>query len=391
MPKKTMPKKTMSKKKRLKKRSPDKDGPNKKRVSDAAGGSGEILEFCGETFALGERRTCQLQVSESYSGYPVSIPIHVWRGPKPGPIGFLSGALHGDELSGTGVVRSLIVDPNFELERGTLLLCPVLNILGFERLDRYLPDRRDLNRCFPGSATGSLSSRYAHQIFAEIVERSDFGLDFHTGAVRRTNYPNVRADLERPEVASIARAFGCELLVNSKGPQGSLRREGCAAGHPTVIMEAGEVWKIEPSYIEVARRGIRNVLIHLGMTSGKPVRSPYQAEVDRSRWLRSPSGGLLQFHVAPGDVVDRKQPIATCSDLLGTEQSVLLAPSSGVVMGMTTLPAVKPGDPVCHLAIPRAGVRKIRAALEEASSESLEERVRGDLASNVHVQDVPSE
>lgn len=348
------------------------------------------FELCGERIALGERKSLLLPVTESYSGLPVSIPIHVWRGPESGPTMFVSGALHGDEVNGTGVIRSLIVDAPFELVRGTLLLCPVLNILGFERLDRYLPDRRDLNRCFPGSATGSLSSRYAHRIFSEIVERSDFGIDFHTGAVRRTNYPNIRADLSRPRVGRLARAFGCELVVNGKGPKGSLRREAVSAGRPTIILEAGEVWKIEPSYLEVARRGVRNVLIHLGMVEGEPVRSRYQAEVDRSRWLRSPSGGLLQFHVAPGAVVDRDQPIATCSDLLGVEQGVVTAPRSGVVMGMSTLPAVKPGDPVCHLAFPKRGLRQIRQTQDDDQA-SLEQRVRGDLASNVHVEEAASD
>jgi predicted deacylase len=156
-------------------------------------------------------------------------------------------------------------------------------------------------------------------------------------------------------------------------------------------MEAGEVWKIEPSYLEVAQRGVRNVLIDLKMVEGKPTRSPYQAEVDRSRWLRSPSGGILHFHVAPGEVVDQNQPLATCSNLLGREPSVLTAPLSGVIMGMTTLPAVKPGDPVCHLAIPKKGVRAIRRALSATTSKSLEERVRGDLASNVTVQEAPDE
>ncbi len=346
------------------------------------------FEFLGQTVALGERKLFQLPVSESYSGLLVSIPVQVWRGSRPGPTVFISGALHGDEVNGTGVVRSLILDPPFELASGSLLLCPVINILGLERHSRYLPDRRDLNRCFPGSPQGTLSSRYAAHVFSAIVGRSDFGIDLHTGAIRRTNYPNVRGDLGDPAVARLARAFGCEIIVNSTGPEGSLRRAACAAGCPTIILEAGEVLKIEPSYVEVARRGIKNVLIDLEMVRGRRSPPPYQAEVDRTRWLRSESGGLLQFHVAPGDAVNEGQALATCSNLVGVEQGVLRSPAPGVVLGMTTLPAVKPGDPVCHLAIVADGVESIRKALKSKRGES-HDRVRDEIATSLTISEAP--
>lgn len=342
------------------------------------------FEIVGQRVALGQRCNVDLVVSQSYSGLPVKLPIHVWRAAKSGPTVFVSGAVHGDELNGTGVVRSLILDPQFDLVRGTLLLIPVINMLGYERHARYLPDRRDLNRSFPGSPDGSLASRFAHHIFQQVITKCDYGIDLHTAAVRRTNYPNVRADLRNKAVARIAFAFGSELVVNGKGPIGSLRRSATAAKCPTIILEAGEVWKIEPGVVELGARGVRNVLIDLGMADGEPFKPAYQVRVDKTKWVRAELGGMLQFHVAPGTWVEQDQPLATNYDLFGREQGVLLSPVAGVVMGMTTMPSVTPGDPVCHIAIPRKGADA--AAMEKGDPEdSLHGRIIGDLATSIEV------
>jgi hypothetical protein len=347
------------------------------------------LEFGGQQVHLGERRDIDLLVSQSYAGLPVVMPVTVWRAPQPGPTVFVTAAVHGDELNGTGVVRALIIDPPFTLSAGSLVLVPVVNMLGFERHMRYMPDRRDLNRAFPGSTEGSLARRIARAIFDAIVLRCDFGVDLHTAAVRRTNFPNVRADLSDPAVARLARGFGSELIVNGDGPKGSLRRAASKAGCPTIMLEAGEVWKIEPSVVTCGVRGIRNLLIDLGMVAGERVQPAYQAWIDQTTWIRADVGGILQFHIGPGDVVEAGQPIATNSNLHGKDQSVLHAPADGVILGMTTLPAVTPGDPVCHLAIPRDGVAAVRAAQASAKRGSLHQRLRRDLSTNVEVSDGP--
>ena len=341
--------------------------------------------FADQEILLGTRHDLDLPISRSYSGKVVSVPVRVERAAEPGPTVLILGAIHGDELNGTGIVRQLIEDSGFELRAGALLLVPVANILAFERLSRYLPDRRDLNRCFPGSATGSLSSRYARTLFDQLVRRSDYCLDLHTAAVRRTNFPNVRADLSDPEVRRLAHAFGCALVIDSPGIKGSLRSAACKRGCPTITIEAGEVWKIEPAVIELGLRGVRNVLIELGMVEGEREAPLYQAEARDSTWIRADDGGILSFHVAPGDIVAKGQPLASITTLLGAECQTLEAPADSVVMGLTTLPIVKPGDPVCHLAIPDAGIASLLHAEDQADDESLHERLRDDLASSVHI------
>lgn len=345
----------------------------------------------GVTIPLGESRDLKLAVGESYSSMTVNIPIHVRRGPQDGPTLFVTAALHGDEINGTGAVRQLIQDEDLRLLRGTVVLVPVLNILAFDRHSRYLPDRRDLNRSFPGSSSGSLAGRMARTLFDEIVSRSDYGIDLHTASVRRTNYPNVRADLSDPKVKRIAEAFGCEVNMNGKGPQGALRREACIAGCPTIIMEGGEVWKVEPGIVETAARGIKNVLRELEMMDGDVESPDFQVTIEKSKWIRAEKGGFLQFHIKPGDIVEKDQPLATNTTLLGREQSMLYAPFDAVVIGMTTLPATSPGEPVCNLGKLPKGTKPSAFRRSRREEHGLEERVSEELASNVLVVDPTEE
>ncbi len=333
----------------------------------------------------GRTTDVHLVVSQRYTGDPINLPIRVIRARRPGPTVFVTAAVHGDELNGMGIIHELMFSQEISLTRGAVVLVPVINIFGFETQDRYMPDRRDLNRCFPGSETGSLSSRVAHIIFQEIIRRCDFGIDLHTAAGSRTNFPNVRGDLNVPEVRRLAKLFGCEIMVSGKGPVGSLRREATRAGCPTIILEAGETFKIEPSVLEIGVRGVFNVLKGLEMMRGQPVRPTYQTRVTKSTWVRSAVGGILRFHVSPGQLVQRGDAIATNASVFGKEQNVLLSPVSGIVMGMTTLPTVKPGEPVCHIAVLSKSLSVVRAALTGVPDGSLSQRLRDDLATNISV------
>ncbi|TWT94772.1 aspartoacylase [Botrimarina colliarenosi] len=335
-----------------------------------------------------------LAVSESYSGLTLPIPVFVRRGLEDGPAVFVTAALHGDELNGTGAIRQLIGDPTLQLKRGTLLLAPIINLLGFDRHSRYLPDRRDLNRCFPGSAKGSHASRLARILFDEIVGRCDCLIDLHTAAVRRTNFPNVRADLTDPAVAELARAFGAEIIVDGRGPEGSLRREACLAGKPTIILEGGEVWKVEPTVVEYAVRGVKNVLSHLGMIDQPPTPPAYQVEVRRTEWVRADHGGFLQMHVGPGDTVRAGDPVATNTSLVGSVIETLYASADAVVLGVVTIPSIAPGDPICHLGLleasqPGPGARGIDRMRDRLHHSHPHARAHGDLATNLIVTDEP--
>lgn len=348
-----------------------------------------ISDWFGETIAPGESRNVQLAVGESYSSMTVQIELHIRRAVEDGPVVFVTAALHGDEINGCGAVRQLIQGEEFNLQKGSVILVPVLNLPAFDRHSRYLPDRRDLNRCFPGTVDGSLASRMANTLFNEIVMRCDYGIDLHTASVRRTNYPTVRGDLNNPEVYRLAEAFGTEIIINGKGPKNSFRREACLAGCPTIIMEGGEVWKVEPGIVETAVRGVKNVLCELEMLDSNIEKPAYQIVIEKSKWIRAEQGGFLHFHIAPGDLVEKGQPLATNTTILGEEQASIHAPFNGVVMGMTSLPAISPGEPICNLGKLPKQYKPEKLRKQRAQKDGLEQQVHEELGANVLVVEPP--
>ncbi|MCH6258944.1 succinylglutamate desuccinylase/aspartoacylase family protein [Puniceicoccaceae bacterium K14] len=341
----------------------------------------------GQKIGRGESKDIYIDISETYTGDKIRIPLRVINANKSGPKIFVTAAIHGDEINGTGIIHDFLFGEEVTINKGTLILVPVVNVFGFEAHERYLPDRRDLNRSFPGSPSGSLASRIANTLMKEIVDKCDYGLDLHTAASQRTNYPNIRADLTDPSAKRLASAFGCALVVDGKGPIGSFRREATKRGCPTIILEAGEPGKIEPSVLQIGMQGIRNVLIDLDMIQEKQSKAPYQAYIRKSTWLRATVGGILKFHVSPGDFIDAGQAIATNYSILGAEQNTLTSEFSGIILGMTTMPAVKPGEPICNIAqVPQKQLNQFRKRLKIADDDS-HEQARIDLATNIDVID----
>lgn len=308
------------------------------------------LELAGHRVAPGESADLRIKVAESYTAEAVAVPVTVVRGGRRGPTLFLTATIHGDELNGVGIIRDLLNEEPFDELAGTLIAVPVANVPAFLNQDRRLPDRRDLNRSFPGSARGSLTARLAHALFQEVVKRSDYGLDLHTAGGDRSNYPQLRADLDHPETARLARAFGCAFLVHGTGPDRSLRRAALRAGVPTIVYEAGSPRRLERPFIEVGKAGVLNVLRHLSMLPGDPEPPPLLFAVRSTRWLRARAGGILDLKVELGQPVSRGEEISLNTNPFGRERSTLRAPHPGVVLGLTRLPLVHPGDAVCHLA-----------------------------------------
>lgn len=345
------------------------------------------IVVAGERIAAGTSKDVRLEISETYTGDKICIPLRVIRARAKGPCAFITAAIHGDEVNGTGIIHDFLFGNPINLKCGTLILAPVVNVFGFESHERYLPDRRDLNRSFPGSKKGSLASRIANTLMTEIVDKCDYGIDLHTAAFQRTNFPNIRADLTSPDTRRIAEAFGCVMVVDGKGPLGSFRREATKRGCPTIILEAGEPWKVEPSVLQIGTQGIRNVLSELGMLDTPQIKPPFLAKVRKTQWVRATVGGILKFHVSPGDFVEAGQAIVTNYSIMGVEQNVLNSPNHGIILGMTTMPAVKPGEPICNIATLTAKqLQRYRAKLDAAKADP-HAQAQVDLATNMDVVD----
>jgi predicted deacylase len=310
------------------------------------------FEIAGVTIDAGTSQTVTLPVSILPDHTPVGLHVQVHHGKRAGPTICVTAAVHGDEVIGVEIVRRLLRAPQLAALRGTLLAVPVVNSFGFLSRSRYLPDRRDLNRCFPGHPSGSLGSRLAHIFLNEVVQRCDFGIDLHSAAIHRTNLPQVRISPNDPFTHQMAIDFGAPVVLTSPLRDGSLRAVAAKHGTPILLYEAGEGLRFDEMAVRAGVAGILRVMRAKGMLPAKGIAkakvAPYICGA--STWLRAPAGGLLRTFRAEGETVAKGDVLATVSDPFGTVETDLVAPSPGILIGRAILPVVNEGDAVFHLA-----------------------------------------
>jgi len=313
---------------------------------------GNEVRIGGELIAPGETRSVHLPLPQLYTYTPLEMPVHVVNGRLPGPRLFVCAAMHGDELNGVEIIRRLLGRSVLKRLRGTLIAVPIVNLYGVIERSRYLPDRRDLNRCFPGSEGGSLAGRLANLFMQEIVANATHGIDLHTGAIHRSNTPQVRTDLSNPENAALATAFGVPVVLNAKLRDGSLRAAMDEIGLPIMLYEAGEALRFDEVSIRAGVRGVINVMRALEMLpqlkNPSKNRDPYIAQT--SSWIRAPVSGIVSKLIALGQSVDKGDEVGAVSDPFRNSQTILTSKHSGVVIGRTNLPLVNEGDAILHVA-----------------------------------------
>ncbi len=312
----------------------------------------QLLRVGGVEIPPGSRQTVNLPVAPLYTHTEMTMPVHVIRGKKDGPRLFVSAAIHGDEINGVEIVRRLLRHPQLRRLRGSLLAVPVVNVYGYMSRTRYLPDRRDLNRFFPGSRKGSMASRLAHLFFQEIVDNCTHGIDLHTGAVHRSNLPQVRVCFDDEEALTIARAFRVPVIMNANLRDGSLRQAVLENKTPVLLYEGGEALRFDEKSIRVGLRGILSVMRTLNMLPQRPL--PTNAVEPMlaadSRWVRAPDSGTLSLSKDLGDEIENGEPIGTLTSPLGEEEVTIRANVSGVIIGRTMLPLVYEGEALVNIA-----------------------------------------
>lgn len=311
------------------------------------------LNIAGQTIKPGQHATVLLPVPETYLRQGAGMPVHVFHGRKSGPALFVCAAVHGDELNGIEIVRRLTGLKRLNRLAGTLYAIPVVNIYGFTANTRYLPDRRDLNRFFPGKSGGSLASELAQVLFENVVEKCDFGIDLHTGSNHRKNLPQVRGNMEDEQVLAMAKAFGAPLALNVDGTEGSLRYAAEEKGIRTLLYEAGEALRFDELSIRAGVRGITSVMEHLEMLAARKgsKRKKIAMQVANDRfWARAPASGVFRTKVKLGQRVAQGETLGTIYDPFGQATSTLESPKSGVVIGRQSLPPVYKGDAIMHIA-----------------------------------------
>ncbi|ETW13627.1 succinylglutamate desuccinylase/aspartoacylase [Roseivivax marinus] len=318
--------------------------------------------------APGTRQTVELPVSVLSDHTPVTLSAHVIHGRKPGPAMFVSAAIHGDEVIGAEIVRRLLRAAPVARLSGTLVTVPIVNSFGFLNQSRYLPDRRDLNRCFPGSAEGSLAGRLADLFLTEVVRRCDVGIDLHSAAVGRTNLPQIRLTPGNARLRRLGDAFAAPVSLLSKVRDGSLRGAAEEAGVDVLLYEAGEGLRFDEFAARAGVAGILRVMHALDMIGprGVPRMRAQPVFCERSGWVRAPSGGLLRTLKASGDYVEEGAVLGVVSDPFGDVDHEVTAQNDGVVIGRTNLPVVNEGDALFHIAQPAREVAPEAAERELA-------------------------
>lgn len=333
------------------------------------------FQINGTAIPPGSRVSIEIPAGRLYTHTPMYIPVHVICGKKPGPRLFVSAAIHGDEINGVEIIRRLLNLPALKRLSGSIIAVPIVNVHGLIHHSRYLPDRRDLNRCFPGTGKGSLASRLAHSFMQEVVANSTHGIDLHTGAKHRTNLPQIRGNLDDKETLRLAHAFNVPVIISANMRDGSLREAAAEFGIPMLLYEAGEALRFDEISIRAGVKGIVNVMRALNMlapsrTQAKQTTEPVVAR--SSFWVRASGSGILRTMIPLGARVKKDSLLGVIADPFGEKEESIFSPFNGIIISRINLPLVNEGDALFHIAS-FEHVSAVAAKVEEFQEEHLPE------------------
>ena len=333
-------------------------------LADAVSEAGSLtapIELLGESILPGTSQLLSWSATELFEGVPVSTPVLVINGTHPGPTLCLTAAVHGDELNGIEMVRRVMHDLVPSKLSGSIIGVPIVNVQGFRSGSRYLPDRRDLNRYFPGNPTGSAAARIAHSFFINVIMKCDALVDLHTGSNERANLPQIRADLRDPDVVTLTQGFGSMVVLHSTPAAGTLRYAATRAGIPTVTLEAGGPSQLELNEVRHGVKGIETLVSSLGMTRKSSLWGDPEPVYYRSSWVRANNGGILLADVSLGSTVRKGDLLGTITDPVNNARVEMRSPFQGRIIGMAKNQVIMPGFAAFHV-----GIQTDEAAADEA-------------------------
>lgn len=317
----------------------------------AAAGFAMSMDLLGTEVLPGTAQRLSWSATELFEGVPVSTPVLVINGALPGPTLCLTAAVHGDELNGIEMVRRVMHDLEPSRLSGAIIGIPIVNVQGFRRGSRYLPDRRDLNRYFPGNPNGSAAARIAHSFFTNVIAQCDALIDLHTGSFERANLPQIRADLRDPDVMTLTQGFGSMVILHSAPAIGTLRHAATRAGIPAVTLEAGGPSQLELNEVKLGVKGIETLVNTLGMIKKRRAWGEPEPVYYRSSWVRADNGGILLADVSLGSTVRKGDLLGTITDPMSNARTELRSPYTGRIIGMARNQVVMPGFAAFHVGI----------------------------------------
>lgn len=328
--------------------------------ADSQNSSEVAFTILGQDILRGSFERLYWTAGQAIAGLAMPTPILVAAGNNPGPTLCLTAAVHGDELNGVEAIRRVMFSLESDKLNGVVIGVPIVNMHGFRRTSRYLPDRRDLNRYFPGDPKGSSAGRIAHSFFNEIITHCDRLIDIHTGSFHRTNLTQLRGNLGKESVMQFSKMFHDVTVLDGAGAPGTLRRAAVDAGIPAVTLEAGEPLRLQLKEVKQSVNGIKAVMYHMNMIDQKPSRAPKQNVFYKSTWLRADQSGVFLTEAKLGQNVKKGDILGTVTDPITNRSSVIRTNVDGQIIGLALNQMVMPGFAAYHVGI-AADEKKVAA------------------------------
>ncbi|WP_343486974.1 succinylglutamate desuccinylase/aspartoacylase family protein [Allomuricauda sp. d1] len=308
----------------------------------------KTITINGDEIAPEKNKQVRIEIARLPSGTLIDIPVHVFNSKKPGPTVLIQAGLHGDEINGVETLRRLLQDRTFKIQKGAVIVVPILNIFGFIHFSRDVPDGKDVNRSFPGSKSGSLASRIAYHYTTEVLPQVDLAIDLHTGGAKRDNYPQIRYTKDDEASKTLAKAFGAPYFFASRLINGSFRRTMFRMNKPAIVYEAGESMRFDEQSIEISLKGIKNILTKLDILEGKPQRQK-SIHLEKTKWIRASKAGMFVPKINNGNKVKKGQVLGMVTDIHVNKNKQVKAPYDGYVFCVNNQAVVNQGDALFHI------------------------------------------
>lgn len=309
----------------------------------------QLIHINGTAIQPGSSAQINLNLYQLPTKTVIEIPVYVFRSAQPGPTLLLLAGMHGDEINGVEIVRRLIARKDVRKPLcGSIVAIPVINIISFLYGSRELPDGRDLNRCFPGSKTGSLGSRIAYDVMKEIISQIDFGIDFHTGGAKINNTPQLRCVFSQEQNLEIATQFQPPFILNAPFREQTLRKEAAKKGKSILVFEGGESSRFDYVSINEGINGCLRLMHSLKMVE---VDIPFNKtmKLGGATWIRAKASGLFHTSKANGTPVEKGEQIGIICDPYGEQEEKLISSHTGFIIGINNQPVVNEGDALMHI------------------------------------------
>ena len=308
------------------------------------------ISINGEEIKPGENKQVKINISRLPTGTLIDITVHVFNAKKPGPTVLLQAGLHGDEINGVETLRRILESKDFKLQKGAIIVVPILNIFGFIHFSRDVPDGKDVNRSFPGSRSGSLASQIAYHYTHEILPQIDFGIDLHTGGGQRHNFPQIRYTAEDDKSKILGQVFNAPFIFASSLITGSFRKAAFKMNKPMIVFEAGESMRFDEFSITTAISGIRNVLgaHEMLVDEIKPEKSK-SIHLEDTRWIRAKRAGMFIPKIENGVAIDKGELLGLITDTVAKKSLSVKAPFDGHLFCINHQAVVNQGDALFHI------------------------------------------